>query len=336
MKYKHGGTCYGVSIGRVRIKEGLMFNKSYLFSLAEARSSVEVIEMLAKTNYAKYLTAPPEQMDYRKMLEEKWRSVRNMYRQFALKSHINFFLWSKYDLYDAKILLKSRYFNLEPKELSGIGTVNLEKLKRYILRDLPAVIPGWIVKGVVKVKEKLEASKDSKYVDLIMDKEYLEFLKRVVSADGNGFLKDLLAAEIDLYNIKTFLRLKTKSIDPKILEEALAAGGSKSKSFFVNLLGATNEEIVSFFKNTSYGSLINDGMVPLIEKGRFWKIEKLADDYLLKFVRGVKHNAFGFEPLIAYVYARRNEEKALRSIIEGKLTGMSAAHIKERIPEAYV
>jgi len=330
VKYKRGGTRHGASVGRVRIKERFLFNKAYLYSLAEARNSVEVIEMLAKTNYAKYQTAPPELMDYRKIIEGKWKSVRNMYKSFSLESHVNCFLWSKYDLYNAKILLKSRYFNIEARELLNIGTIDVEKLKRYILRDENLVISSWIVTGVTKVKKKMETSKDAVDIDLIMDKEYLEFMKKIVSSAGSIFLNDLLKTEIDLYNIKTFLRLKAREVQRKVLEEILVEGGSKSISVYTGLLGATNEEVINYFKNTAYGSLMKDGI------SAFWKIEKLADDYILKFARSVKHNVFGFEPLIAYVYARRNEEKALRSIIEGKLTGMPPAYIKERMPEVYV
>ncbi|MFC1768034.1 V-type ATPase subunit, partial [Candidatus Margulisiibacteriota bacterium] len=246
------------------------------------------------------------------------------------------FLWSRHDLYNAKILLKSRYLSVEPKELSDIGTVDQERLKKYILNDEKTSIPDWLVQGVLSAKSKFELSKDPKTIDIVLDKVYIEFLKKIAGSAENRFLKDLLRTEVDLYNIKTFIRLRAAKKEDGLPAEVLVQGGSKAKSFYSGLAQVSDEETISAFKDTPYGRVVREGLTERVASGSFWKLEKLSADHVLMFAKKMKHSVFGFEPLIGYVIARRNEAAALRTIMEGKLAEMPADFIKERIPEVYV
>ena len=336
MKYKRGGTTYANAIGRIRVKERMLFNRPYLISLAEANGSVDVMEMLAKTSYAKYFDKSPPEMDYKEIIKRKWMSVRNLYRKFSLGDAVGNLLWGRHDLSNVKILLKSKYLGIEPEELSELGNISLEKLKSYILADKKSAVPSWIDRGVAAVRKKFEISKDPRDISLVMDREYFSLLRRHIGIESNKFLKDLLIVEIDLHNIKVFLRIKGQSNVQKFLDEGLVEGGSKRKRFYVDLAGASPDKIIGAYANTVYSNFVKEGIQIYDKEKSFWRIEKMADNHLLNFVKQVKHAAFGFEPLIAYVFARRNEEKALRLIMEGKLTGVTTDFIKERIPGSYV
>jgi len=338
MKYQRGGTDHAVAVGRVRVKEKFLFNKDYLFSLADAPNAETVMDMLAKTNYGRYFNKPSYQMDYRDVIDGKWRSVRRLYAQIIADADndILSFLWCGYDLHNAKVLLKSMYLNTEPEGLMSIGTVDIEKMKALILKNERPVLPAWIAEGISAAKKEFGSTKDPREIDIVLDGAYFGFLRRIVGTSGNKFLRDLLVTEIDLYNIKTFLRMKARSGEQKYLSRVLVEGGSRSKSFYAGIFAASGEEIINSFKGTSYDGLVKAGLAAHAESGSFWKIEKLIDDHTLIFVRQAKHNAFGYEPLISYVFARRSEARALRSIMEGKLADMSPAFIRERIPEVYV
>ena len=46
--------------------------------------------------------------------------------------------------------------------------------------------------------------------------------------------------------------------------------------------------------------------------------------------------AFGEHPLIGYLYAKENELTTIRIILTGRLAGLDAETIRERLRESYV
>jgi V/A-type H+-transporting ATPase subunit C len=336
MSYNRRGTEYGAAVGRVRVKERMLFNKDYLLSLAETKSAAEAMEMLAKTNYAKYFTSATDKMDYENVIAAKWFSVRRLYRKVINDAVLMDVLWSRHDLSNTKILLKSKLSGSPVKGFSDIGMVDPEKLKKYIGGDEKASIPKWIYDGVPAAEKKFHASKDPKMIDIVLDKAHIGFIKERAKTKAGAFLKDLLRAEIDLHNIKTLMRIRSGADGSGMIDDILISGGSKAKSLYVQLAGASAEEVRSAFKDTAYGRVVKEGMDEHAKSSSFWKLEKLSDDHILGLARKIKHAVFGYEPLIGYVIARRSEERALRTIMEGKLAEMPPEFIKERMPEVYV
>ena len=64
--------------------------------------------------------------------------------------------------------------------------------------------------------------------------------------------------------------------------------------------------------------------------------EKACDDAVTAYLTQGKKVAFGEHPLIGYLYARESELTAIRIILTGKMAGLPAEVIRERLRESYV
>jgi V/A-type H+-transporting ATPase subunit C len=64
--------------------------------------------------------------------------------------------------------------------------------------------------------------------------------------------------------------------------------------------------------------------------------DRLADDFVLDYVRGAKLISIGIEPLVGYMMAKENEVKIVRIILAGKLAGLSSETIRKRLRQSYV
>ncbi|MFH1548365.1 MAG: V-type ATPase subunit, partial [Candidatus Omnitrophota bacterium] len=62
-----------------------------------------------------------------------------------------------------------------------------------------------------------------------------------------------------------------------------------------------------------------------------YEIEKRCCLVLLKYLSCAKYTAFGYEPILRYVFSKNNEIRNLRTIFVGKLHNLSSEEIKARI-----
>ena len=64
--------------------------------------------------------------------------------------------------------------------------------------------------------------------------------------------------------------------------------------------------------------------------------ERAVDNALTGYLRSARTVTFGPAPLIAYLTAREDELKSVRTILTGRLYGVDPAIIRERLRDAYV
>jgi len=65
-------------------------------------------------------------------------------------------------------------------------------------------------------------------------------------------------------------------------------------------------------------------------------LERGIEDLLMNYLREAKKIVFGPEPVYAYGLARKRELSLIRLVGVGKLNGIPAGLIKERVSETYV
>jgi V/A-type H+-transporting ATPase subunit C len=113
-------------------------------------------------------------------------------------------------------------------------------------------------------------------------------------------------------------------------------GGNIPERLFVSGYDETPEQFADRLLMYNLTELLHESAVMLKESGRFTVLEKLCDNMLMSYVREAKYIAFGVEPLVAYLAAKESEVKIVRIVMAGKLAGLSAELIRERIRDTYV
>ena len=64
--------------------------------------------------------------------------------------------------------------------------------------------------------------------------------------------------------------------------------------------------------------------------------ERACDDAVMASLTRARRIPFGEQAVVGYLYARENEFTAIRTILSGRMAGLDADTIRERLREAYV
>ena len=62
----------------------------------------------------------------------------------------------------------------------------------------------------------------------------------------------------------------------------------------------------------------------------------MCDDAVMDYLAQARRVPFGEQPVVGYLCARESELTAIRTIMSGRMAGLSADTIRERLREAYV
>lgn len=143
----------------------------------------------------------------------------------------------------------------------------------------------------------------------------------------SNFLKDFIKRYIDLYNIKTFLRMKYQKKSLEDLKLNLLEGGYTPKTELINLWG---KDLGGFYRQA-----IKDGITQIEKEDNFGVLEREIDDYLLNLMRPAKYIFFGPEPVFGYCLAKEQELKFLRLALLAKINNISKPMLQERLTQTY-
>ena len=65
------------------------------------------------------------------------------------------------------------------------------------------------------------------------------------------------------------------------------------------------------------------------------EFERLCDDAVTDYIREGHMVSFGLESVAGYLYARQAEATAIRTILSGRLAGLEADTIRQRLRRTY-
>ena len=148
--------------------------------------------------------------------------------------------------------------------------------------------------------------------------------------DIDMILEALRDLPIDVANIKSLVRINRMGRSKDFLRECLIEGGLVETGLLLDLHGEEPSVVADSLRYTAYARLAEEG---LKTGSRF---ELLADNFTMASLRSAMHKAFGPEPVIGYILAKETEIRNLRVILTGKINGLPAGAIRERLRDTYV
>ncbi len=153
---------------------------------------------------------------------------------------------------------------------------------------------------------------------------------------GSAFITGHLRRAVDLGNIKLFLRARRLALPEERFALLALRGGTLDEGLFVRGYGATDAEIGARLAPTPYADLWERAVRALAERETFVDLERGIEDLLMAGLRPALTMVFGPEPVYAYGLAKRREFRLVRLVASGKINGLPAALIGERISDTYV
>ncbi|SFE16934.1 V/A-type H+-transporting ATPase subunit C [Peptostreptococcaceae bacterium pGA-8] len=243
-----------------------------------------------------------------------------------------------FDYHNLKVCLKAEFLGLTPDDnyLVSTGDIDRHKIVAMVKERNYIHMSTHMKAAMESAIDLFGRGNDPQEIDLVMDKACYKEMSEKARESGVDFLVGLVELEIDLLNIKSFVRLKQMKMPWTFFQKIFLEGGRIAESLFI---GAYEEPYGQFAEKLApYGlkDAVLEGTNKLQESGEFWLLEKLTADALMEYNKKAKYLSFGIEPIAGYWTAKEVEIDNLRIILLGKKIGLSPEKIGERLRESYV
>ncbi len=243
-----------------------------------------------------------------------------------------------FDYHNLKVCLKAEFLGLTPDDnyLVSTGDIDRHKIVAMVKERNYIHMSTHMKAAMESAIDLFGRGNDPQEIDLVMDKACYKEMSEKARESGVEFLVGLVELEIDLLNIKSFVRLKQMKMPWTFFQKIFLEGGRIAESLFI---GAYEEPYGQFAEKLApYGlkDAVLEGTNKLQESGEFWLLEKLTADALMEYNKKAKYLSFGIEPIAGYWTAKEVEIDNLRIILLGKKIGLSPEKIGERLRESYV
>ncbi len=331
MAQKYRDTDYLHATARVRAMENSMLSGKDLRKMIDAKCAEEAYKVLADAVGQGYALANYEQA-LNHNLKEAYRLVETIAPNPVIVSIFRY----KYDGHNLKTLIKAKKTAADRTDiLSDLGNVSAETVAAELNAERFEKVNPILGAAALEALEALAKSGDPQQVDLHMDKAVLEAMYQAATEFDNAFLTRFVAAQIDIANLRTAVRMLRMGKEVFALNRIMVEGGSINLSRISEAYLKGAEELTSLIAASDYGKYLEPAFAALRGKGSLTLFEKLCDNYLVSLLGNVKTVPFGVEPLIAYLFAKEAETKAARIVMASKLANVSAQQITERLRDTY-
>lgn len=324
-------------IPRLRVLETRLLDKAKLDRMIDSKSAWESVKVLQESEYAAHMSQVKRAEDYEEMLSAELKRVYKLMYEISPERSVVDVMSVRYDYHNIKVLLKAKALKEDFSQLLlPIGMIEVDKLKVAVTNEEYSDLPQIMRSAIEEIERDFLATKDPQKIDIIADRYMFKHMLDIAKEIENRFVENYVKSLIDLTNIKSLIRIKKQDKDRRFLEEVLIEGGNTDKDNFIALLTDNLESLAGKLSYVDYIEPLRLGIEDYIKTGSLNGLEKLTDDYIVNMMKDAKYVSFGPEPVIAYIFAKENEIKLIRIIMVGKINGIEAGVIRERLRDNYV
>ena len=315
----------------LRSREPRMLNRDKAERMLDAPSFAESAKLLSDSGYEdmSQMNAGEIERALSRRRAAVYRELENLVPEKALLDVFRV----RYDYHNAKVVLKAEATGGDPVPLlSEAGRVSPEKLLAAYQEERGLDLPGKLAEGLSRGKELLARSGNPQLADFLLDKLCFAELQEISSRLDSAFLKRYVAVLADATNLRSAVRTLRMGKNADFLREALVPGGTVSEERLLS--AASGDGLAALFS----GGVLADAAAlgaSAAEGGTLTAFELACDNAVMKLLGDAKLTAYGEEPVIAYLAAVENEITTVRMILTGRLAGIEAQTIRERLRDLY-
>ncbi|ENN96082.1 V-type ATP synthase subunit C [Methanocaldococcus villosus KIN24-T80] len=336
---------YAYVNARVRSREARLLDRNKINEILEAQSFDELIGILEDTDYSEYISkvSGKDPIFIEKAFDLYLANLYKFLYDIApnkAKQVLKIFM-KKFDIKNIKTLIRAKNINLDAEEISDLllpfGNIPKEKLRELSeVKTVEEVIRGLEGTEYFKVLQEAlteyEHTKNIIYLELALDKYYLNSLKRVMMIEGKeeDTFREFIGRMIDIENLKVILKTKADGLSGEEVVKYLTSGYELAEWKLKDLANATNiEAVLGGLEGTKYAEILSECMDEYNREKSIYVFEKILDKYLLELGKKLSlRKPFGIGPIIGLIVSKELEIKNLKAIIKGKMENMKAEEIK--------
>ena len=318
---------------RVRAMETRLVTRERMERMLDARTDEEAVKILTECGYEELPALTNAGLDD---LLSKARAA--LYRELSTAApdrRVVELFQMKYDYHNAKVLVKAAAIGADADRLlmEG-GRWSPARLRDAFQRDSLGDFSEPFRQAVLRARETLNAGNDPQRADFVLDRAYFQEMADTAKAVGSPFLQGYVRLLIDAANLRSAVRAARIGKGPDFLRQVLLPGGNVDVSVLSSGRGA---DLAAVFRAGPLGEAAAAGAALTSPgSGELTAFERMCDDAVMHYLEGARLIPFGEQAVIGYLYARESEFTAIRTILSGRMAGLDADTIRERLREAYV
>ena len=332
---KYNNEDYIFAATYIRSREKYLLTQEKADRMLDSKTADDAVRILYELQYGEGLDEVAAS-EFEKLLALEMIKTYDMVMSLVPdKEYFNLFLYPN-DYHNIKVLLKAEFSSVSSEDLLiGSGTIEISDLADKIQNRNFHGMREEMAKGIKEVIETFGATQDPQVIDLILDKACYKDMSLEVAKLKNDFIRGYVELKIDTINIKSFIRAREMKKSWDFFSKIYIEGGKVPERLFINNYDDAYEQFAEKLGAFNLSAVLHESAQSLKETGRFTVLEKFCDNLLMDYVRESRYVPFGVEPLVSYIVAKESEIKTIRIIMAGKLAGLSAELIKERIRSTY-
>ena len=318
---------------RVRAMETRLVTRERMERMLDARTDEEAVKILTECGYEELPALTNAGLDD---LLSKARAA--LYRELSTAApdrRVVELFQMKYDYHNAKVLVKAAAIGAEPdRMLMEGGRWSPARLRDAFQRDSLGDFSEPFRQAVLRARETLNAGNDPQRADFVLDRAYFQEMADTAKAVGSPFLQGYVRLLIDAANLRSAVRAARIGKGPDFLRQVLLPGGNVDVSVLSSGRGA---DLAAVFRAGPLGEAAAAGAALTSPgSGELTAFERMCDDAVMHYLAQARRIPFGEQAVIGYLYARESEFTAIRTILSGRMAGLDADTIRERLRESYV
>ena len=317
---------------RIRHAEKKLLTKQQLQRLADAKNLEDAIKLLNETSYSSELSKLDRPENYEQVLSEVLNKTYKEAMEISPEKSLVEILSCKYDYHNLKVLVKENI--LKEKFDSMYCMLDGNEIEAF--RELALKNDEGLSKDFKDCLDFFETTKDPQDIDIFIDKKYFEKVLSLAEGFKLEMITEYFKAMIDFINLRTFIRCRKQNQVKETLEKVLIKGGDVETDKILDMFYEDIEILPVKLKAYKIGRVLSKIVEEYKNTNSLNSFEKSMDDYLVEIVRKAKSIHYGAEVIFSFLFAKELEIKNLRLILVGKVNGLSADFIKERLREVYV
>ncbi len=311
---------WGFSVGNVRAREGSLLKRQDLLELAAFSNEKQLIQALLDKGFGK--TATEIEQMVKSETDDLWEYVKTTSADFSVFAP---FLLDN-DYHNIKVVIKGVLSGKEYKHLLlSPSVIDVEVLQTAIKEKKFSLLPEFCAQDVSDGYSLLAATSDAQLVDGILDKSRMKASLNLVE-NASSVLREYIETKVLFENIKVALRGAKAQKDADFYNKTLYFPGNETalKNAALEGVQAVEEWLLSFEKPAAESL-----------KKSSSEFEKYVDNRLMAIIKKAKYISHGPDVIIAYVFAKLAEIRAVLMIASGIRTEAGETAIRERLRELY-
>lgn len=328
-------TRYAYAVARVRALEPRLLDHQMMARML-AEDAPTMLRALGETDYGDFLAEVREPREAEPAFTQELDRVLSLLVEIAPVRELLELFRQRYDFHNAQCLLKSLRTGADvANALLPLGTLPVDMLRDRLAEKQYHRLPEWLGGAAQAAVDQYETRETLVTLANVLDQAWWGHALAVTEEFGNEFLQQFLQMQIDLTNISHFGRAREWGLSAEDLVATLVPGGTVETGHYEQHLGDTLAVFTSEMGGTPYRELVNEAFSSWPDDGLFARLDRLIDDHVIRFLEPANYIVFGIEPLLAYLCHKELEIKTLRTLLVGKLNGLSREALSETLRSIY-